>query len=154
GDLDVVAGSDAELVWFSNHGDFTLEPIASEVGAVRSIAIGDLDGDGDADVVSARDSGIYWDANALPDSSWDEHPIDAGLSGGRSVAVADLDHDGDLDVLCAAAHDGTYAWFENKDGHGTFGERRPIAGFSAEPTVVRPADLDRDGDPDVVTAAA
>ena len=73
------------------------------------------------------------------------------------MSAADLDGDGDLDVLSASDQDRDVSWYENVDGLGTFGPeqiimqrlfRRPVVRIDA----VSAADLDNDGDLDVVAA--
>jgi hypothetical protein len=73
--------------------------------------------------------------------------------GASSVYAADLDGDGDLDVLSASSDDDRVAWYENIDGAGHFGEQRAvITTAAAGAQSVYAADLDGDGDVDVLSA--
>jgi hypothetical protein len=63
-----------------------------------------------------------------------------------------MDGDGDLDVLSASWHDGTIAWYGNTDGLGTFGEQNVITTEADRAESVFAADLDGDGDIDVLSA--
>jgi hypothetical protein len=57
--------------------------------------------------------------------------------------LADLDADGDLDAVRSGS------WYENVDGQGDFTEH-PFVGLTADNAEVHVADLDSDGDEDVV----
>ncbi len=70
-----------------------------------------------------------------------------------SVHAADLDGDGDPDVLSASEIDAKIAWYENLDGLGTFGPQQVITTQALWATSVYAADLDGDGDPDVLSAS-
>ena len=70
-----------------------------------------------------------------------------------SVDVADLDGDGDLDILSASLGDDKIAWYENTDGAGTFGSQRVITMQADGAFCLGAADLDGDGDQDVLSAS-
>ena len=68
------------------------------------------------------------------------------------VSAADLDGDADMDVLSAFRFADKIAWYQNEDGMGLFGPELVITRHSmpsAHSTVA--ADMDGDGDQDVVT---
>lgn len=73
-------------------------------------------------------------------------------AGANSVFAADLDGDGDREVLSASWDDSTIAWYENTDGLGGFSPRHIITASANNPVSVSAADLDGDGDEDVLTA--
>jgi hypothetical protein len=70
-----------------------------------------------------------------------------------SVYAADVDGDGDTDVLSASSADDKIAWYENTDGKGTFGELNVITTSADRTRAVYAADLDSDGDNDVLSAS-
>ena len=69
------------------------------------------------------------------------------------VELADLDGDGDYDMLIASQGDDLIAWFENLDGLGGFGTQNTISLDVDNAQYARPADLDGDGDIDVIGVA-
>ncbi|KGE86779.1 hypothetical protein IX84_19245, partial [Phaeodactylibacter xiamenensis] len=75
----------------------------------------DLDGDGDADVLSAssNDDKIAWYENDGSGNFGAQQVITTSANGARSVYAMDLDGDGDADVLSASEADDKIAWYEN-----------------------------------------
>ncbi|HEM61167.1 MAG TPA: VCBS repeat-containing protein, partial [Chloroflexi bacterium] len=92
----------------AGHGNISFGP-GNDVGAsadtVYSVALGDLDNDGDLDIVSGSSVGedyelIVWENDGTPFSElWT--PNDVGLLSYsvQWVAVGDLDNNGDLDIV-------------------------------------------------------
>ena len=71
----------------------------------------------------------------------------------RSVFAADVDGDGDTDVLSASVNDDEIAWYENTDGQGTFSAQQVISTLADGARSVFGADVDGDGDTDVLSAS-
>jgi hypothetical protein len=164
GDVDVLAGSvDQKLFWADSDGGsppvFTTRELTGQLPIIHPAAA-DYDGDGDADLLARNpsDDQLRWLRNdsihrsaAFPA----QNTIDAAADFPSWVAAADLDRDGDQDamIINAPVTGGAgIRWRENTDGAGTFGPASLIASaFVAR--VIRVGDLDRDGDPDLVTAS-
>ena len=163
--------SDARRQWRSG------PPVINPFGLSRIIgpasqgkpAVGDLDGDGDLDVLAGEAAGslVYYEntagAGAPPSFAAPvANPFGlADVGSGSAPAIADLDGDGDLDVLSGKAFGvKQFAYFENTAGPGmvpAFGPPQldPFgldgSGSRSTPSV---ADLDGDGDLDVLASDA
>jgi hypothetical protein len=148
--------------WFRNdsiHRSACFAPAAAistaSPGAV-AVAAADVDGDGAPDVVatSGGDDAVRWHENAAGNgSSWLPHTVTTATSLPFSVTAADVDGDGDMDLLSADAEDDAVAWYENLGGAGLSWTARTIATLITSARAVSAADVDSDGDTDVVSAA-
>jgi hypothetical protein len=128
GDTDVLSASyyDDKIAWYESDGGsppiFTERVISTLADGASSVYATDVDGDGDADVLSTSwpDNKIAWYENL---GTWPpifgEHVISTAANGASSVYATDVDGDGDTDVLSASQGDDKIAWYENV-------RRRPI----------------------------
>ncbi|MCH8880447.1 MAG: VCBS repeat-containing protein [Planctomycetes bacterium] len=162
GDTDVLSASqiDDKIAWYENTdglGSFGPQQIISTAADnAFSVFAADLDGDGDNDVLSASfsDDKIAWYENTDGLGSFGpQQIISTAADGARSVFAADLDGDGDSDVLSASVGDGKIAWYENTDGLGSFGPQQIITTTADGASSVFAADLDGDGDIEVLSAS-
>ena len=146
GDPDPLAPWDACSPWSE------LEIHAPD--GVAGVALADLDGDGDLDVVvaSENDDTIAWFANDGSGGFGPEQVLSSASPRPKAVATADLDGDGDLDVLATAYDDDMVAWFTNLGG-GAFSARKILTTTADGAVDVTAADVDGDGDPDVIAVA-
>jgi len=114
----------------------------------------DLDGDGDADVLSASwaDDKIAWYENLGNGTFGPQQIITTSAAAAGRVHAADLDNDGDTDVLSASAADNKIAWYRNLGG-GMFSTQVVITTAAQAAQDVCPTDLDGDGDMDVLSAS-
>ncbi len=156
GDTDVLTTSPSivpdRVDWFENDGNqvFTRLEITGSSSATddpKWVRTGDMDGDGDMDVLvaSSGNTTIAWYEN-LGTSYFPKHWISRSAGLVAFVFAADIDGDGDLDVAS-----NTNTWYEN-DGNGVFSDN-PIATSLAQPRSVFAADMDGDGGEDVLTAS-
>jgi hypothetical protein len=82
------------------------------------------------------------------------HDIHDDFNGARSIYATDVDGDGDIDVLSAAYYNDQICWWENTGGTPpTFVQHYIRHNFDGAHSVYA-ADLDSDGDTDVLGAAA
>lgn len=163
GRMDVVANWDgAGLFWYEIPEDPTQKWTAHLIvsaddhkihGGPSPGAVGDIDGDGDQDVVTGQ---AWYENKGSDSSSWKQHKnIDFGEFHRYGLAVrtwvGDMDGDGDLDIVQSEADnpDGRVAWFEN-DGRGNL-TRHMIKdkGEQQDFHALAVADFDLDGDLDV-----
>ncbi|THB77238.1 MAG: VCBS repeat-containing protein [Desulfobacteraceae bacterium] len=98
----------------------TQSVITTSAAGARSTAAGDIDRDGDLDVLSAspNDNKIAWYENDGSGGTWTETTITTGADRAWSVAVGDIDGDGDLDVLSASWNDDRIALYRNYTKEG------------------------------------
>ncbi len=132
--------------------------ITTSADAATYVYAADVDGDGDMDVLSASfgDATIAWFENTAGDgSAWTANTISTSAVGAISVYAADVDGDGDMDALSASNNDDKIAWYENTAGDGSAWTANTISTSAAiRATSVYAADVDRDGDMDVLSASA
>jgi hypothetical protein len=160
--LDLVSILDQSGVfWYRIPPDTTSNWIEHKILGVTTppchggIAVGDIDGDGDADV--ARVDRWLENADGQGETWIERRTFDFGKVGPWGIqtraALVDLDRDGDLDLVQAEGDvlDGRVAWFENLHGKGTDWERRLIKspGHRQDFHSLCVADFDNDGDFDV-----
>jgi hypothetical protein len=128
----------------------------SEAFHTAAVTTGDLDGDGQPDVIAAGydEDAIAWFRRT--ESGWARHDVHQ-LDGAFAILAHDLDADGDPDLVAASRVNGKVLWYENRreqaDG-GTPGfiPRLLLQEEHAEPASVDAADVDGDGGTDVVVA--
>jgi alpha-tubulin suppressor-like RCC1 family protein len=162
GDMDVLSASahDDKIAWYENtdgQGTFsTQKTITTQADYATSVHAADIDGDGDMDVLSAsaNDNKIAWYENTDGQGTFStQKTITTQADYALSVYAADIDGDGDMDVLSASANDNEIAWYENTDGQGTFSTQKTITNQTNGATSVYAADIDGDGDMDVLSAS-
>ncbi len=79
--------------------------------------------------------------------------MEGAFNGAGSVYAADINGDGDMDVLGAAVFSNDIAWWENTAGDGTAWTEHTVDGAFDFARSVYAADIDGDGDIDVLGAA-
>lgn len=161
GDMDLLSASrdDYKIAWYKNDGlgNFqTQQSISTNANLAISVYSADIDGDGDMDVLSAsyEDKKIAWYENTNGQGAFGpEQIISTNALGARMVYAADMDGDGDVDVLSASSNDNKIAWYKNLDGLGNFSTELIISSTANGALSVHTADIDGDGDQDVLSAS-
>ena len=159
--VDVLSASrdDNAVSWHRNRGDGLFDSrriISTDLFVAMSVFAADLDGDGDLDVLSASrdDDKIAWYEHQAGGTFGPQQIISTQSLRAYAVYAADMDSDGDIDVLSASDLDDKIAWYENLDGQGTFSEQLIISIQADAARDVIVADIDNDGDNDVISASA
>ncbi|MBK8979724.1 MAG: VCBS repeat-containing protein [Planctomycetes bacterium] len=165
GDLDLFCG-DASTVALPNRlllndgravfTDVSATHLPGVADSSRAVAPGDVDGDGDVDLWLANafqdrlllndGSGRYTDATST------HLPVDASIT--CQVALADVDHDGDLDAALAKYDTGAALLLNDGSGRFVDATAQRVAPDTNTTRAVALADVDRDGDADLVVAKA
>lgn len=156
--------------FFVNRGDGTFEDATAKAGFAGAtgkglgVIFGDLDQDGWSDLYVANDLTANFLFHNLGDGTFEETALISGTAfdergnaeAGMGVDLGDLDGNGFEDIVVTHVDEQTNAYYGNT-GVGIFVDRRWAAQF-AEPSFynvgfgVALADLDLDGDQDVVIA--
>ena len=164
GDNDVLSASryDNKIAWYENtngEGNFGLQQLIGSASSALSVYAADIDGDSDLDVMatSAGTKRLYWYENVDGMGNFGPAQVivaTANFGGFVSIFSIDVDGDGDMDVLSAEYGGNRLAWYENMDGNGSFGSQQIIDANIIKPLVIYAADLDNDGDNDVLAPSA
>jgi hypothetical protein len=176
----VIAGGKPEILMNSGEGLFMIQIpesnaqggnwkttlISNEETNDEGITVGDMDGDGDTDIISSRNNGkgaksYVWYANPgngnETTDKWVEHLISTVTFWPDRVEVADLNGDGLLDVIGSEERwpglkpDASIYWFEQiRDLNCTLFKQHVLkTTWSMNNLDI--ADLDKDGDIDIIT---
>ena len=180
GDLDFVIaclgnaypddGRIGQVVWLENTGpgpfpdlklparelsrNFRRQVLLKDIRRVADVQAGDLDQDGDIDLVVAEfgyaRGRILWLENP-GDQQFLPHPVHHA-AGSIHVPLADYDGDGDLDIAAIVSQNDEELWLFDNDGRAGFTPRRiwTTVNFDIGSAGLIRADLDSDGDPDLL----
>lgn len=165
GDMDLMLGqyNSDKISWYANVGGGTFgeEQVIFDTfgnnGSLTSLEIQDMDGDGDQDfIVSSYNAYVRYYENTDGAGNFESQYQPVFFGGMQSVAPADLDGDGDQDIAGVSANGGggfdAVVWYENTGG-ANFTVKHNVSTLSIHGQWLRVADLDNDGDLDVLTAA-
>ena len=125
---------------------------------MTNIAVGDMDRDGDLDLMYNASTGtttFSWRENNGEGDFSEEHVIYSPPGDLTNIAADDLDGDDDKDIIAvfkngAKSH---LVWY-GADGKGRFSSRRIMGLEDGNFTHLKTLDVDGDGDIDIVGAAS
>ena len=112
-DLFASRGHGKGTLWFKGPS-FELIDVDPDIIGPHSLAIGDIDGDGDPDAATcgylATGTSAWYENDGK--GQFKKHVIGTG-QGSYDIRLVDLDDDGDLDVLLAGHFNQNVVWYEN-----------------------------------------
>ncbi len=122
---------------------------------VNYLDASDINGDGHMDVLatSLDPDEVSWWENDGTGVGWTRHVVAAGFDSPRWARARDIDDDGDLDVLGVSYGYSYVVWWENEDGSGETWTAHFVDSYYQFPSSVDGADVDLDGDMDVVATS-
>ena len=162
GFMDVVgaAAIDNKITWWENvdgTGTSWIEhPVDDFFDGAYCVYVKDMDNDGDMDILGAArfaDRICWWENSDGTGKVWTEHLVDGTLDFAFAVYSEDIDGDGDNDILGSARYDGDVIWWENLNAAGTSWNEHYIDQNFRGASGIFAADLDDDGDIDVLGAS-
>lgn len=163
GYLDVLVASrdDHKVAWYANAngtGVFGTENLLTHLAySPNKVDVGDIDNDGDLDIVSssASDSKVAWYKNTNGSFSEPQNSITQNLVNASNATLGDIDKDGDLDVVAFSwyQNNGDFSsivWYENTNGLGSFTKQNIVVSNTEQILAIRLVDVDNDKDLDII----
>lgn len=163
GDLDLVTSChsvDGGFIWYENKGgkpvSWARRILPSGIVVGYGLAVCDLDGDGDTDILGTGSSSAFWLQNsggANPTFTNRTISASGSLNSPDCIVTGDLNMDGRPDILINDP-DWDRIYYYLNDGAATPSFVRYSFGSDRDPAWMGVEDLDGDGDQDVIQLSA
>jgi FG-GAP-like repeat len=148
--------------WTSANPTANQHVISTAAGAPSSVASGDLDGDGifDLAVTSVNENSLAWFKGGYDESgapTFTRHVLSTDLPRAYNVAIADMNKDRAPDLIVASPYGNKVSYFRNmtRDAGAAapfFAPEQVVSSEARGATTVIAADINRDGNLDIVAA--
>ena len=163
GSMEIIVPNNNGTIDIYNSADGTIKTtINNGIGsAYNSVAVSDLDGDGQVEIIRASNSGIYvWRYNSISSTcnmqTLYSMPAGNGWNFKNSAVVCDIDNCGEKEVLAVALNSAGQCKVYAVKLDGTLVDGWQLPEFNNAGTVLVPGlsigDLDRDGNLEIVAA--
>jgi hypothetical protein len=162
GDIDVFAAAAEvnKISWWRNDGGTPItwveQTIANDCIGARSVAVSDVDSDGDFDVIGAGfdSNDICWYRNDGGNPiTWVKNTIVTRFNGAHHVIASDVDLDGDPDIVGVAMLNNQISWWRNDGGNPIKWVQQTIVSDFSDVLRVALQDIDGDSDLDCLGTA-
>lgn len=151
--LDYIVTGSQGIFWCENDGSgsFSSQTKLYNSAGIEHISVGDVDLDGDIDIVAAEsdDNDILLLLKNDGSADFTGETINT-IDGPKIVSIADMNGDGFPDVVSESNGNWKINWYENNRSGSFPDAAQTISSLTREPQGHYVADLDNDGDMDVV----
>ena len=138
-------------------GGFTAASFLTTGGTGSTVAVGDIDGDGNPDIVTVDHGpgGGQSDVSILRGDGHggflNAYTVPTGNSGPMMLSLGDVNNDGVVDAVAVNINSGT-AYVVKSDGHGGFAATSPVLIGGSGTAAMTLGDITGDGNSDLVIA--
>ena len=147
-------GNSAHVLYGQDDGTFSNPAVLYEPNfGIRSVAIADFDNDSDDDVVLGLEGGSLLLYEQTEGNLQFSYQITNEANTPTEIRTADMDDDGDQDLVVSAFESDTVLFVENTHSTGIPFRQPQIVRNVDSPYGLDVADIDSDGDLDIVVAA-
>ena len=154
--LDIASGcQDSNFYYAMNNGDGTFGQDSTQIqnsgtnSAMNFVDIGDVDNDGDNDIVGANDDGDFYLARNN-NQVFSSNSYTGGPPGMKSVFLSDVNFDSYIDLIGGNENGNFFLSINN--GDGTYPAAISINGGLSSMNSILTFDIDLDGDFDIIGA--